>query len=608
MYDWSDKKDECYRLYVEEGKALEEVAAYFREKGFEPSTRAFQAHFKQWGFQKYQPAHKNEALVARCRQLWEKNFTQKEILETLQGEGFRITDKELLRLRRRLNMYLRQRKRKRKAASTQDDSEGDEDEEEDGEGEEEAAVSGAAPALSYEADGAEEVFRGTMMHRQVTVAVESSFVSARRRRRTNHGADPPANVPGEPIRYPSETTLDESKAYLHLDNDLYAEVRGQFKTICEEEGVSRKSTAGPEKWGQVKGRLVREHPHLRYVFQQDPDAIAQIGASPTPTNARALALDIICMDVVKLLRIQSTRLTIADARNALGLNPEEARKVRSAFLAILKANNFTNQYETGLDFFNSLKQSWIRGSALSRALSDGDDEATQKRKMKAIDALTRDALKRYRADRGQKDPSLKSPAHTGIGPGPAPKRPKKAGSAPRAQGQTVPNGDTASHGAEHAGGPSNNGPSEFQIDPSLILAASDPSMLPETGHFDLPPIDSHFDDATYSHPQQQPYSLPLPIYLRLHLHSQRTAVGKSIWLSIFQSGIINELRAIATREHPGTVLRRLEGVIAHKVPGSRDLEVTVPIDEQEELEAYLRHVVGGAGSGKATFVVWLGGL
>ena len=31
-YDWDDKRDICYRLYVEEKKSLEDVVDYFRDK------------------------------------------------------------------------------------------------------------------------------------------------------------------------------------------------------------------------------------------------------------------------------------------------------------------------------------------------------------------------------------------------------------------------------------------------------------------------------------------------------------------------------------------------------------------------------------------------
>lgn len=36
VYNWDDKEAECYRLYVEEKKSLDEVIAYWEAQGFTP--------------------------------------------------------------------------------------------------------------------------------------------------------------------------------------------------------------------------------------------------------------------------------------------------------------------------------------------------------------------------------------------------------------------------------------------------------------------------------------------------------------------------------------------------------------------------------------------
>jgi hypothetical protein len=36
VYNWDDKEAECYRLYVEEKKSLDEVIAHWESKGFTP--------------------------------------------------------------------------------------------------------------------------------------------------------------------------------------------------------------------------------------------------------------------------------------------------------------------------------------------------------------------------------------------------------------------------------------------------------------------------------------------------------------------------------------------------------------------------------------------
>lgn len=91
------------------------------------------------------------------------------------------------------------------------------------------------------------------------------WASRKRRRRTRGygglGADPPG-----PPRFPSETTLDESKAFLHLSNEQYTAVRDQFQSVCEAHGVLKKTTAGPEKWKAVQDQLVSDNEHLQREF------------------------------------------------------------------------------------------------------------------------------------------------------------------------------------------------------------------------------------------------------------------------------------------------------------------------------------------------------
>ncbi|CAN9156492.1 unnamed protein product [Alternaria alternata] len=110
-YSWDDKEAVCYQLYVEERRSLEEVMSYWGNPGI---------YSKRWDFpSKQNPAYKNPALVARLQQLWEQNYTQKDMVDTLQTEGYQINDRELLRLRLRLKLLLREsvaRPKKQKTA------------------------------------------------------------------------------------------------------------------------------------------------------------------------------------------------------------------------------------------------------------------------------------------------------------------------------------------------------------------------------------------------------------------------------------------------------------------------------------------------------------
>ncbi|KAF2006729.1 hypothetical protein P154DRAFT_517759 [Amniculicola lignicola CBS 123094] len=597
VYSWEDKEAECYRLYVEEKRSLDEVLAYWQQRDFAPSRRAFQTQFKRWNFpSKQNPAHKQPELIERVKELWGRNTTQKDMVETLNKEGFEINDRELMRLRNKLGFFLRER-RKGTGPRKQKESEGCNIAER-------LARVASQPTVSTHQDEPEtspenidpaEVLRRQLRMEQLQMDSAEKWRQRKRRRRTRGWAGLPADDAGEPPRFPSETTLDESKAYLNLDNDLYRQVREDFRQICESQGVIKKTISGPEIWGRAKRQLVHDSDHLSTVFLRDPDALQQIDQTGSPSNMKALSLDVICMDVTKRMRTADNRMAMPEAKNALGLNPEETRQVRKAFAAILKAGHITNKYEAGDDRWNELKEHWVRNSELlTQALTAGENADPQyAEKVKAVEVLARDVMKRLRNDTVKKDASQKKQINMGPGPGPmAPAVGKTQGI--HRNRQTTGNSSTP---------PSNNPmlptASEMQIDPSLLLAASDLSVL--TSHMASV---SHHPSHQTQHSQymsMQQVDVPIPIYFRLHPHSTTTVPSKMIWLDILQTRSITHIKSLVMREHPGTVMVRLEGLLVYKTPGQPDREVMIAVDDEDELAAYLGHVAGG----KATFVVLL---
>ncbi|KAF3041699.1 hypothetical protein E8E12_005645 [Didymella heteroderae] len=454
VYNWDDKEAECYRLYVEEKKSLDEVISHFETRGFTPSKRAFQTQFKRWDFpSKQNPAHKNTALIARLQQLWEQNYTQKEMVDTLQAEGYQINDRELIRLRLRLKLLLResvprprrrqaedgigQKKSEKKKANTlpgqglinqlgnailaecSESSESSEEEAADyiaissGNTED---VGPIQPGLASPSLDPEELLRRQLRQEQLQRESDEKWRTRKRRRRTRGWAGLPADTPGEPPRFPSETTIDEAKAYLGLDNGMYRRLRERFQEICEGEGVIKKTAAGPEKWTQLVQRLIQENAHLVSVFQQEPEVFKQNNeALFRPKGQRALSIDVICMDVTKRLRTMETRMTLADAKNALGLNPEQTRQVRAAYNAKLKTAHFTNKYEAGEEQWAQLKTTWVSESEhLTRALAQGESDPEYARKLRAVEVIARDVMKRQQQEKLSKDPSKKKQIHQGV--------------------------------------------------------------------------------------------------------------------------------------------------------------------------------------------------
>ncbi|KAH7390799.1 hypothetical protein DE146DRAFT_618893 [Phaeosphaeria sp. MPI-PUGE-AT-0046c] len=668
VYNWDDKEGECYRLYVEEKHSLDEVISFWEVRGFTPS--------------KQNPAHKNPALVTRLTQLWEQNYTQKDMIDTLQNEGFPINDRELIRLRLRLKLLLRESvPRPRRKRATDGDSQqsakknasqaishrglinqlgnailADESQSADsdnaadlheGEAERHASsttpVNAVAPELHIGDESAplstEEALRKQLRQEQLQLESDEKWRTRKRRRRTRGWAGLPADAPGEPPRFPSETTIDEAKAYLELDNEMYRNVRERFSQICKEQEVIKKTVVGPEKWAETIRQLISESEHLSVIFEQEPDVFSSVDALFRPKGQRALSIDVICMDVTKRLRTMDSRMTLADAKNILCLNPEQTRHIRADFAAKLKADHFTNKHEAGEQHWADLKTAWVNESELlARALAAGEADPEYARKLRAIEVLARDVMKRQQQEKTAKDPTRKKQVHQGPGPGPA--RPVMTQQAPASRSRSLPDGrlDVQSTSQiDYDNMTALASAADLQIDPSLLLAASDAAISPTSpyptgqthhqyqyhapspqtyrpaGHLQPPsttytqhqqhpqpysPTTPAPSTASPAPPPLPPFSLPIPIYFRLHPHSSTPFPAKSVWLSILQSVSVQEVKQLAMREHPGTSVLRLEGL----VQVGEDREVEVEVGDDGELGAYLGHV----GRGKVMFVVLVG--
>ncbi len=287
-------------------------------------------------------------LVNRVRELWEQNYTQKDMVDTLQAEGYPINDRELVRVRLRLKLLLREsvprpksnqiangriekKKTKKKSTgplpsnglvnqltnailvdeSSSEDKSAQEDQEQLGDDQSNIPQSDPAP-LSIE-----EALRKQLRQEQMQLESDEKWRTRKRRRRTRGWAGLPADAPGEPPRFPSETTIDEAKAYLGLDNDMYRQMREQFVELCKEHDVIKKTLAGPEKWTHIVRLLIRQSDHLSNVFAREPEVLQNHDALFRPKTQKALSLDVICMDVTKRMRTMETRMALPNAKNVL---------------------------------------------------------------------------------------------------------------------------------------------------------------------------------------------------------------------------------------------------------------------------------------------------
>lgn len=561
---------------------------------FTPSKRAFQVQFKRWDFpSKQNPAHRNAELVARVKELWEQNYTQREMLATLTEEGYELKERELMRLRGKHRWLLRvPNGMNDKVDAMNLDPEKMTTEQIDSLQAQLESAAGLAtitprkigvipPPLTED-----EIKKRKQRHEELLEDSEKRMSEKKRRRRTKQWAGLPADPEGLPPRFPSETTLEESKTFLQLSNDEYREMRDQFQGICESVGVIKKTSCGAEQWSAVKDQLVRDNEDLQRVFWNE---------TIYPKDSKTLALDVICTDVTKRMRVMETRMTIADAKNTLSINPEQSRQIRNAFYNILKADHFESKLKAGDAHWNKLKEDWIASQPiLQQILAPGPSDPMHAKKEKALEVLCRDVMKRLRDDGirtrggGKKAANVVDDSTLELQPSPKPDSLPPSPARRRMTTAPAPVAIVAAAASQLADSSLNLS----NLDPNLLddPAAAAPSEPPTFGA--LPPLLSHQPSpsasASYPLPLPVPSTNPTPIYIRPHVTSTlpRGAPTK-MFLASLSSPTLAALVTLVSDHWPGVDIERVDGV--EKTEGR---EMKYLIEEDEELEAYLAHTEG----------------
>ncbi|KAK4696206.1 hypothetical protein P7C71_g1671, partial [Lecanoromycetidae sp. Uapishka_2] len=621
-YEWDAKRDVCYDMYITQNKPLEDVINHFRDgESFTPSKRAFQARFKEWGFPaKHRPAHREASLALRIRELWEVNTTGKQMFDILRGEGWDIKERELTKLRKDQHLLMRERNknghehsRKRKIGDLENVNQS---------GQQAAQVEQRRVRVPTPELPAEIVAKRQARQAKLQAESDERLRAGTRRRRTKGWAGlPPDPVQGP--RYPSELTMEECKNELGLDRTMYKEMRDIFEDICRANNVVKKTLCGAETWKRVKEDLINAYPHLQPIFR-GPSA-AGVNETQKP-----MALDLICMDVTKKMRTINNRVTITDAKNILGVTPQEGRDIRSAFDAILKGDYFVSKLEVSREYWEYLKQKWlVESPLLQQKLGDPLTDPDYKAKLKSIESIACDVQKRHRDEQTRKDPARlrrslsqnqkTSPSRPSTGPKEAITATKVVVPPPKnstsqalngVRSVTIPRGEPGSIYSNpnptphsHTDGmttlasqalasynPFAHENTNMQIDPSLLEAAAIPYGI------------QHYSPPT-PHPPPTNSNPAIPVYFRISPTSplKHLQVAKKLWLDTFHPphNLIN-LKEVATKRSgvEGRV-GKVEGVEPPR-EGSREEGGKWGIDEDDELEAYLGMLDNGQ---KATFVV-----
>jgi hypothetical protein len=571
------------------------------------SKRAYQAQFRRWDFpSKHQPALKNDQLVARVKELWERNLSQAEMLHVLNKEdGYCIKSRELNRVRSKHRWLLRV-----PAGKTRD---GDSlspnaDTRNTGNGRDDDELQMAMQTPSFGLPAVPDLASQVKEERRRKMQAESveRWANKKRRRRTRQYAGIPADPPGPP-RFPSETTLGESQVILGLEKSAYTAVRDSFQSICVDAGITKKTVAGPEAWEAAKERLIGE-------FQQLKDAF---WVSKEDLDNKKLALDVICSDVTKRMRAGGDKeMLLADAKNILGLNPEESRRVRSAFYKILQADGFTSKVAMGPERWKELKQRWIDESdMLQRILSRLDDAQSHEMKTRAVEALARDVMKRLRDDlsRGKGPKQARALSSEALAPGE-----DGLGEDPAVIGNLAE--DASGFGNQMLVPPSASGNQQgdahtSRLIPDHHLLGSQMSlqvpMDPDLGSSMLldpnaqdPFVNPHQQFLAGPSPMEAPSPFhpppptappvvyqtapvantgPIPVYIQL-LSPGNMGQGGDFSIAILTSSSVAELRQVSEHKVPGSTCVRIQGLV--KLAGL-DGSVLLDIDSDEHMGAYL---------------------
>lgn len=625
-YDWSDKRDICHKLHVEQKlpapKIVEYFANHFKLPESElPAARDFQRQFKKWDFpdriRKLNP-DEEVTLKERMRELFKLNIRAEEIFEKLNEEGWDLDDYRFNSLRKRFGVMYRAvdksygsnatpKKPKRAGAGAERDVDAEGDDEAENQMDEHVSTQPTLPPLPPE----EEARRAQLRIDQQLESDQRLQTKKRRRRIRGIGHLAP-DAPGSAPRYGSETSIDECKAYLHLTNDVYTQIRAQFESICREMGIIKMSLCQEGQWQEAKNRLVRENMHLSSVLHPLQPEI----------DKRTNALNCICTDVTKRMRDMQKNLTIADASNLLALDPMQSKEVRRVFYEILAADRFTTVFGCGKDHYEELQQQWhAKVPVLQQAMASEDPL-----RLKAVIVLTKDARKRYCDDQVKKNPGARRVLpQKGYGPGPGPAPyPGNKKKQPNERGATAMEAATAASAtALTPSRPQTNRPPRTLIPLGPAWEGQEIPRHRMSTLFDLAGPDINFDldplltRTTHGPPWPPPMAgstevdaVPDPTirpappaasiaaYFRLAPDSHVIGHHPRMWLGKLAGANMGELRTAATAKAGAVGLTKINGVVKN-ADGTEDSWL---IENDNELEVYL----GEAGE-KATFVVLLEG-
>lgn len=281
------------------------------------------------------------------------------MLSILLGEGYEITDRDLTLLRQNLCLRMRDQTSSRRTRTVQ----------------------GGRPQPTPE---------DLMRFQKRCEESDERLIMGTRRVRTKTWNGIPADDPDLQPRFPSEKTISACKRELGLsmDRKKYIFMRDTFQRICTEAGITKKSH-NPEAWENVKLALLKAVPFLNRTYSRP--------SRPIKGDSMWFALDIICSDVAKKIRVLGTKLDIKQVKQTLKMDPHQVTRFRRDFVELLRNTNFTSKLNVSTNVWDRLKRSLHSESPhLQAALPVEIWDQKDDKRVKAFEYLCRDVTKRYK--------------------------------------------------------------------------------------------------------------------------------------------------------------------------------------------------------------------
>lgn len=242
-------------------------------------------------------------------------------------------------------------------------------------------------------------------------------------------------------------------------------------------------------------------------------------------------------------------------------------------------DHFTSKLEAGDEHWRELKEQWIANSELlQQILAPGPADPDHGNKLKALEVLCRDVMKRLRDDQTKRDPARKRSSARAESRNPTP----TTSSMGSMLGNEISNGISTLASQALASAPiTATEIGDMQIDPSLLQAANDPS-------FSANPHHDAGNGFEYVDPMLSSALLHTPVWFQVGSKDQSQETTPKPWLEKLATRTVEELRQLIGARYPYSIITRIEGIDRDEEGN----EIPFSIDDDHELDAYLTHVHG----------------